>query len=101
MESKYHLVIIALLLTTTFITTNGQIASTESGMTDNQIDYNGTECLPKDRLWMDFNYNCSLDEEANSDVILIGYLGSFNLADDGFGNLISGAIPEAIERINK
>lgn len=59
------------------------------------------QCLLKDRLWMQFSENCTLDEELNKNVILIGYLGSFDIDDDGSGKLISGAIPEAIERINK
>lgn len=94
-ESKHQLVIIAFLLTLTFVETHGQTIRPQVKVTYDEY------CLREDRLWVNFTGNCTLDEDANENVIVIGYLGSFTMASNGFGKLISGAIPQAIEQINK
>lgn len=95
MQPKHHLAIIAIfLLTLTTKTISGR-----TGLSTIDVTYDD-RCIRQDRPWMEFSPNCSLDEETNPNVILIGYLGYFDVID-GFGKLISGAIPEAIERINK
>lgn len=95
MESKHQLVIITFLLTLTFLKTHGQTIRPQVKVTYDE------HCLREDRLWVNFTTSCTLDEDVNENVILIGYLGSFTMASNGFGKLISGAIPQAIEQINK
>lgn len=95
MQFKNHLTVTTIfLLTLTCKTICGNDALSTVG-----VKYDN-RCIRQDRPWMEFSSNCSIDKNVNPNVILIGYLGYFDVID-GFGKLISGAIPEAIERINK
>lgn len=96
MVSKHQVFFLIFLLT--FTTAIGQNETAILSAVDVTYD---NQCLLKDQLWMKFTENCTIDDDLNRNVILIGYLGSFDIDDDGSGKLISGAIPEAIERINK
>lgn len=99
MESKCQLVIITFLLTLTFLKIHGH-GHGQTIRPQVKVKYD-EHCLREDRLWVNFTTSCTLDEDVNENVILIGYLGSFTTASNGFGKLISGAIPQAIEQINK
>jgi hypothetical protein len=46
-------------------------------------------------------YYCPGGDDDPKNVELIGYLGSFDVSVDGVGILIAGAIPLAVEHVNK
>ena len=48
-----------------------------------------------------FAYNCPGGDRNTTDYILFGFLGSFIPAYNGVGMIIAGAIPMAVEKVNK